>query len=49
MKWVIPKELKLNGKTVNAWVPNPKVSRKKALKRFDELLGEVVRSKKASV
>lgn len=49
MKWLIQKDLEFNGKKVKALVPNPKVPREKALKRFEELLEEVVRSKKVSV
>lgn len=49
MKWLIQKELEFNGKKVKALVPNPKVSREKALKRFEELTEEIVRSKRAFV
>lgn len=45
MKWMIEKELKFNGKRVRALVPNPKTSREKALKRFEELMGRVVERK----
>jgi len=42
MRWVIKKELKFNGKKVKALVPNPKTSRREALKRFEELLEKVI-------
>jgi len=44
-KWVIEKEIELHGRKVKATVPNPKVSREQAFKRFQELLREAVRQK----
>lgn len=47
-KWVIEKEITLNGRKVKAWVPNPEIPREKALKRFIELLDKVAARQRAS-
>lgn len=44
-KWVIEKEIELHGRKVKAVVPNPKVRRELAFKRFKELVEEVARRK----
>ena len=43
MKWTIEKEIDLHGRKVKAIVPNPKVSKELAFKRFKELLKETAR------
>jgi hypothetical protein len=45
-KWVIEKEIILNGRKVKAWVPNPEIPRDKALKRFIELTERIARRTK---
>jgi hypothetical protein len=45
-KWVIEKEIILNGRKVKAWVPNPEIPREKALKRFIELTERIARRTK---
>ncbi|MEM5797714.1 MAG: hypothetical protein QXD72_02225 [Candidatus Aenigmatarchaeota archaeon] len=45
MKWVIEKEIELHGRKVKAVVPNPKVSREQAFRRFKELTEEIARRK----
>lgn len=45
MKWVIEKEIELHGRKMKAIVPNPKVPREEAFKRFTELLKEAARQK----
>ncbi len=41
----IKKTIILNRKKVEAWVPNPKVSREKALERFKRTIKEIVARK----
>ena len=43
----IKKTLILNGKEVEAWVPDPKISKKEALKRFKQDIKEIVARKVA--
>lgn len=45
MKWTIEKEIELHGRKVKAVVPNPKVPRELAFKRFKELVEEVAKRK----
>lgn len=47
-KWVIEKEIILNGRKVKAWVPNPEIPREKALKRLEKLLDKVIARQRAS-
>ena len=44
----IKKTLVLNGKKVEAWVPDPKISREEALKRFKKTIKEIVARKIAA-
>jgi len=41
----IKKTIILNGKKVEAWVPDSKISREEALKRFREDIRKIVRRK----
>jgi len=41
----IKKTLILNGKEVEAWVPDPRISKKEALKRFKKTIKEIVARK----
>lgn len=43
----IKKTLILNGKKVEAWVPDPKIPREEALKRFRKAIKEIVARKVA--
>lgn len=45
MKWTIEKEIELHGRKVKAIVPNPKVPRELAFKRFIELTKEIAKRK----